>query len=254
MAMQNPAVLIADDNELNRWLLSEQIQQWTKAITLAQDGREAWQFIETEKYALIFLDMNMPYLNGLELIEKLRQEETPNRSTPAVAVTAHAQNQLHQTFAAAGFNACLIKPILLQHLKPLIERWLSDDRTNPEYYAAQIAKKTEFNLEISRSLLNRLFDEVPEYFQGVAQALHVTDYDRAWQIAHKLQGALCFYGFEDFLLLAEDLERHLANQDGTSAYKQLDSIRERFATLTTHKETILLRVMEQAARDFNTSR
>lgn len=247
--MHNGTVLIADDNELNRWLLSEQLQHWTNAITLAKDGREAWEFLQAEKYALIFLDMNMPFMSGLELIEKLRTHETFNRSTPAIAITAHAQNQLHQTFTAAGFNDCLIKPILLQHLKPLIERWLTD----PAYYAEQIVRKTEFNREISQMLLNRLFDEVPEYLTAIEHALGRLEYQQAWQVAHKLHGTFSFYGFEDFLPLAAGLEQNLLNQDGAKAEKQFRSIQKRFSSLANHKSAILTRVMEQAAQDFNDS-
>jgi CheY-like chemotaxis protein/HPt (histidine-containing phosphotransfer) domain-containing protein len=249
MTAQIFSVLIADDNELNLWLLCEQLRHWTTNITAAKDGREAWQLLQTQEYSLIFLDMNMPFWNGLELIEKIRNGDTLNRSTPAIAVTAHVHSEQHQLLIGAGFNDCLVKPVLLQHLRPAMEQWRDAANANPEYYAGQIIKKTEFDHKLSRRLLNKLFEEVPEYLLGIDQALHEQDYHQAWQISHKLHGTFSFYGFADFLPTADRLEECLLKKDGAAANRQLRAIQERFSSLLNNKAAILARVAAEATKD-----
>ncbi|MDD1622354.1 MAG: response regulator [Methylococcaceae bacterium] len=249
MTAQDFSVLIADDNELNLWLLCEQLRHWTTNISAAKDGREAWQLLKTQKYSLIFLDMNMPFWNGLELIEKLRSSETPNHSTPAIAVTAHVHSEQHQALIAAGFSDCLVKPVLLKHLKSVMEQWRDTVNAGPEYYARQILKKTVFDHELSQRLLNKLFEEAPKYLLGIDQSLQEPDYHQAWQIAHKLHGTFSFYGFADFLPMADRLEECLLKKDGIAANKQLRAMQERFSSLLDNKAAILARVAAEATKD-----
>jgi two-component system sensor histidine kinase BarA len=251
MTAQEFSVLIADDNELNRWLLCEQLRQWTTNIAAANDGQEALQLLQTQQYSLIFLDVNMPFLNGLDLIEKIRTEQTLNSLTPTIAVTAHTQSQQRQALIAAGFNDCLVKPVLLQHLKQIIQKWrILATNEAPKYYAEQIVRKTEFNQELSQLLLNKLFDEVPECLLNIADALKQPDYGQAWQIAHKLHGTFSFYGFADFLPMAETLEHHLLNREAAPANTQLLAIQEKFSGLLNNKSAILANVASTASQDF----
>lgn len=244
MTAQDFSVLIADDNELNRWLLCEQLRQWTTNITAAQEGREAWRLLQAKKYSLIFLDVNMPFLNGLDLIEKIKMDdEALNRFTPAIAVTAHTHDRQRQTLIAAGFNDCLVKPVLLQHVKQVMEQWQSSTG-EPAYYAAQIAKKTEFNLELSQLLLNKLFLDVPELLLGIAKTLQPPDCQQAWQIAHKLHGTFCFYSFADFLPMMENLEQCLLNSDIQAANTQLCEIQKKFSALLNNKAVILANIAD----------
>lgn len=251
MTAQDFSVLIADDNELNRWLLCEQLQHWTMDITAAKDGHEAWQLLQTQAYSLIFLDLNMPFLSGLELIEKLRASESINRSTSAIAVTAHAGSLQQQSIINAGFNDILVKPILLGSLRRIIEQWQPLSSIRPEYYAAQIIKKTEFNRELSQQMLNKLFDDVPENLREIDQAIQAPDYQQARQIAHKLHGTFCFYGFADFLPIADRLEQCLLNNDAM-ARTHFQAIKERFDALLNDKAAILACVVAEAAQDFDT--
>lgn len=243
MAVQDFSVLIADDNELNRWLLCEQLRLWTTEITSAAEGREAWRLLEAVKYTLIFIDLNMPFLNGLDLIAKIRTGDNINRWTPVIAVTAHSYDSLQrETLIAAGFNDCLFKPILLQNIQQIIEQWLFPSMDNPGYYAAQIVKKIGLDGELSQQLLNKLFLEVPEYLLNIAQAVQKFDYKQAWQAAHKLHGTFCFYGFNDFLPMAEILEESLLKNDTAAAKLHLWAIQIRFSELSENKAAILAKV------------
>lgn len=230
METQHFTVLIADDNELNRWVLREQLAHWTQNITEAKDGRDAWQLLQNHCYRLIFLDMNMPYFNGLTLIEKIRLEENPNRSTSVIAVTAHSDNQLSQKVLAAGFNAYLVKPVSLKHLRPIVESGFSTTEA-PAYYAKQAIEKIAFNHDVCRQLLEKLFTEVPQQLNDIEQSLQQADFEIALLTAHKLHGTFSFYGFADFLPNAAGLERELLSRNAAAANAQLQTLCRRFSSL-----------------------
>ncbi|QWF71060.1 response regulator [Methylomonas paludis] len=239
MSNQNFSVLIADDNELNSWLLTEQLSQWTDDVTVAKHGKQAWQLLQNRKYSLILLDLHMPFLSGLELIKKVRSSDSINLHTISIAISAENADVRH-ALLTAGYNDCLFKPILLENLRRILQQWLGLAGADlPAYYAAQISQKTLFKRELAEKLLNSLFTEVPENLADIQQTLQQRDYLQAWQFAHKLQGSLGFYGFLDFLPMLESLQEHLLVQEENMANITLHALQTRFARVEQHKDHIL---------------
>ncbi len=244
MVSNTLSILIADDNEMNRWLLAEQIQYWTNNIVLAQDGGEAWELLQKKLYSLVFIDVNMPVINGYELVKKVR-EGCVNRSVPLIAITAHVQSQFRHLLLADGFNDCLIKPIVLADLQRVISQWRgpTDDS---EYYAGALLQKVEYNRKLARLFLQKLFIEVPIQLSSLEQALQSQENHQAWELAHKLHGTFCFYGFEDFRALARELEQGLLEADMPKVKRQFLSITEKFSELKRIKHKLETEFSDQS--------
>ena len=237
------SILIADDNEINRWLLAEQMQEWTTDITQCQDGLEASQLLQSKSYDMIFLDVNMPFFNGFDLIKQIRDEGALNRLTPVVAVTAHAYASQRQGILAAGFNECLVKPILLKHLQVLINQWLVDSsHSEADYYARAVLDKTDSNPSLGVILLEKLFDELPDQLRSIEDALQNQQQQQAWDIAHKIHGAFCFYGFADLKPIAERLEQSLLSNDAVAAELELKLLNNSCETLLNNKASVIAKV------------
>lgn len=237
------SILIADDNDINLWLLREQLEHWTMDIALAKDGREAWQLLRQRRYALIFLDVNMPFLSGFDVVQKLRATEGPSRDTPAIAVTAHAQNQQVQRAIEAGFNECLVKPVRLYQLEQLLARWRHNHALNADYYAGQILRKAQDNRQLSRSLLVKLFAELPNCLYEIEQALQNSQFQPAWELVHKLHGTFCFYDFADCLALVESLQKALEQRDEELAHRQFGALKIKLHWLLENQHQVLLHVI-----------
>jgi CheY-like chemotaxis protein len=242
------SVLLADDNEMNRWLLSEQLQTWTDNIHCCEDGRQAWQSLLTQAFDLMLLDVNMPILDGINLIKQCRSQDNPNRATPAIAITAHAQPEMREQLLQAGFTACLIKPITLASLRQTIDECLLDACLPLDYndYAQAILQKTEFNPRLSMTLLEKLFAELPVQLNAVAEALH-SDIQNAKHIVHKLHGSFCFYGFEDIRPLVAELEQQLLDQQHEQAKSQFERLNARCTYLLAHQTQILQQISNAVA-------
>lgn len=239
MTLRELSILIADDNEMNRWLLAEQLQNWSQDITVAADGREAWQALQRQCYALVFLDVNMPGLTGFELVKKTRAASL-NQASPIIAVTAHVQSYQRHRLLDDGFNDCLIKPVVLADLQRVIAEWCGTSQTlGAEDYAGVVLEKVEHNRELGRLFLQKLFREAPVQFSALAQALHSQQRVPALEIAHKLHGSFCFYGFADFRALAEKLEKDLEAADMPAAAQQFSRLSEKFEQLIQIQSEVL---------------
>jgi len=116
-------ILVADDNSINRKLISTLLNQQGVITEEAEDGNIALQLAQSSKYDLILMDIRMPVLNGIEVTKKLRADK-PDDNIPIIALTAHALPDEQQTFIDAGMDACLTKPILEYQLLELMDEWV----------------------------------------------------------------------------------------------------------------------------------
>ncbi len=92
---------------------------------MAIHGGEALSKMKDHDYALIFMDVQMPVMDGLEATQIIRlNEQSENRSTyvPIIAMTANAEKQ---ECYEAGMNDYVFKPVTLDQLEKMIERWIS---------------------------------------------------------------------------------------------------------------------------------
>ena len=129
-----PLILLADDNELNtttlqRLLLAAGYTQ----TTVARNGREALAMIRAWRPALVLMDIQMPEMDGLEVIQILRADaDAQLAATPVIAVTALAMAGDRERCLAAGADDYLAKPLRAANLKQKLDQWLGGDRLGRE--------------------------------------------------------------------------------------------------------------------------
>jgi signal transduction histidine kinase len=111
-------VLIVDDNEINLLFLLNMLEQIGCKVDSAMDGQEALALIKQNNYDLALIDINMPVMNGLELVKRLRSQQIRLK---AVAVSAYADDDKINEALSAGFDIYLTKPIEGYQLVELIQ-------------------------------------------------------------------------------------------------------------------------------------
>ncbi|SCA63287.1 hypothetical protein SCG7109_AL_00080 [Chlamydiales bacterium SCGC AG-110-M15] len=120
-------ILIVEDNVINQVVAQEMLALFNFEIDIANDGLEAVEAIQKKHYDLIFMDMQMPHCNGLEATEKIRRiEKSLDREKPhtIIAMTANARKEDREDCIAIGMDDFLSKPIRLDSLKKIIEKYL----------------------------------------------------------------------------------------------------------------------------------
>jgi two-component system, cell cycle response regulator DivK len=114
-------ILLVEDNELNRDMLSRRLQRRGYDVVLAVDGQEAITTAETSKPDVILMDMDLPVLNGWEATRALRNNPAI-RDIPVIALTAHALPADRERAIEAGCDAYQSKPVDFPELVSKIEQ------------------------------------------------------------------------------------------------------------------------------------
>jgi two-component system, response regulator, stage 0 sporulation protein F len=108
-------LLIVDDIIMNRILLKEITSEFVRNIREAENGEQAIEILKKEKIDLIFMDIEMPVMNGLETTRYIRNNmEPPKCGTPIIALTAYNPADFFDNFKKAGFDELLTKPYSIE--------------------------------------------------------------------------------------------------------------------------------------------
>ena len=117
-------ILIVDDSSTMRRIIGNVVQQLGIAkgdFDEAEDGVVAWGLLQQNKYDVILTDWNMPNMNGLELVKKIRGEGSAHRGTPTVMITTEGGKGEVITALKAGVNNYIVKPFNAQTLKEKLD-------------------------------------------------------------------------------------------------------------------------------------
>ncbi|MBI3416189.1 MAG: response regulator [Verrucomicrobia bacterium] len=119
-------VLVVDDNPINQKVATQLLQQLGYAVKLAGNGQEALQAAERDRFDLIFMDVQMPVMDGLEAtrrIRKLPSVKSASRRLIIIAMTANAMAGDREQCLLAGMDDYLPKPVRPAALEAVIEKW-----------------------------------------------------------------------------------------------------------------------------------
>jgi len=120
-------VLLVEDNPINQAVASAMLQKMGLSVELAENGREALERYGADRdFALVFMDVQMPLMDGFEATRRLRSLEAQEglRRVPVVALTANAMTEDREACLAADMDDFLAKPMTKEALRGVLERWL----------------------------------------------------------------------------------------------------------------------------------
>jgi CheY-like chemotaxis protein len=118
-----PKILLVEDNEMNRDMLSRRLERREFEVIIAVDGEQGLRVAESEQPDLILMDMSLPVIDGWEATRRIRQDEGL-KAIPVIALTAHAMSGDRQKALDAGCNDYDTKPVDFKRLMGKINRVL----------------------------------------------------------------------------------------------------------------------------------
>jgi two-component system sensor histidine kinase/response regulator len=118
-------ILLAEDNVINQKLAVRVLENYGHEVTVAGDGRECLKALESQRFHLVLMDVQMPVLDGLAATAAIRQRSTDPEKVrlPVIAMTAHALKEDKERCLQAGMDDYLSKPLRPRELLQVIDRW-----------------------------------------------------------------------------------------------------------------------------------
>lgn len=121
-----PKILLVEDNEMNRDMLSRRLKRRGYEVLIAVDGAKGVEMTSSQTPDLILMDMSLPVMDGWEATKNIKADPA-TKSIPVIALTAHAMSGDRQKALEAGCDDYDTKPIDLSRLLTKIQSFLGDD-------------------------------------------------------------------------------------------------------------------------------
>ena len=122
-------ILIVDDNEMNLEVEAKLLEDTEVVIDKALSGKEALELTLDKKFDVILMDHLMPWMDGVECLERIRNQAGGlNRTTPVVVLTANAGSANRDLYNRAGFDGYLVKPVSGDALEKMLMKHISQDK------------------------------------------------------------------------------------------------------------------------------
>ncbi len=115
------SVLVAEDNRINQQVIERMLRSAGHAVTLVGDGEQALAALETGVFDVVLMDVNMPVMNGLDVVKLHRFATGEGEAPPFIALTADATEETRRECEEAGIAAYLTKPVDMEQLLLLID-------------------------------------------------------------------------------------------------------------------------------------
>jgi signal transduction histidine kinase/two-component SAPR family response regulator len=245
-------ILLCDDNAINQKVAAHILQQFGYQPDLVTNGREALEALDQKPYDLIFMDVMMPEVDGLEATRVIRERQKsgayphyPSR-TVIVAMTAHAMQSDRKKCLAAGMDDYLAKPFRPKDIRDIIERWgspttpaeLTQSAPAPEIAAptaeaapVEMDRLTELaggDTEKLRELVELYLQQTTQQIVQIEAAVSANKAEEVRRVAHSCAGASATLGMTRLVPLLRDLERQGAEGSLPNAAQVCQDIAREF--------------------------
>ncbi|GAO41063.1 response regulator [Flavihumibacter petaseus] len=184
-------VLVVEDNQLNRTLLTRMLEQWQIRVECVADGESAIRVLGERSCDLVLLDIQLPGMDGYDTVAAIRK--LWGRELPVIAMTAHVFAGEKEKCLAAGMNGYLSKPILEEELLETIREFGGINHFSVidlRYMHSVSAGDREYEAEVSRQFL----ELVPQELTELEASWKTGDVKRARQVAHQLKTSISVMG------------------------------------------------------------
>jgi len=220
------SILLAEDNGTNRKIISKILEYGGHRVDLAENGEEALDKLEDNRYGLIILDMNMPLMGGLDVMRIHRATSRQNPPTPVIVLTANATMEAKRACEEAGANLYMSKPVdsatLLEAISQLTlasphgdpsEREESLNKNDNSEAPPLIRDSTLRHLEILGEgqedfmpiVIHGFISETEKLLEAMRHALNHNDLDAFLELAHTVKGSAGNIGAEALHIICRDV-------------------------------------------------
>lgn len=232
-------ILVAEDNIINQKLTIRILQKMGYIADVAGNGLEALGALERQPYDVIFMDVQMPEMDGLEATRTIAQDYPADKRPKIIAMTANAMQGDREKCLEAGMDDYISKPVLVEEVQRVLERWGSIAATEKVESGPPVSADSIIDKKIIAGLramsdkdepsflseLIALFLEIsPGLINDIKQSAKMVDADNMMQAAHKLKGSSFNLGARHLADICQKIETKGRANDFSDIEPLLDGL------------------------------
>ena len=238
-------VLLAEDNIANQELVRQVLMMRGHSVSVAANGKEALALLNTDLFDLILMDIQMPVMDGIQTLQKIREDELKagNKHIPVIAVTAHAFESDRERFLNMGFDGYLAKPFSITDLAKLVEEKASRLSCVSNASALQTQEKhgtseslpvnidealqrLEGDRDIFTKILSLYLQETPGLIVSLEHALRKQSATDTERFAHSIKSVSANIGARGMAEVASEIERMARGGSLGAAFGHLEKLKQ----------------------------
>ena len=225
-------IMVAEDTPVNQVLISRTLEKMGHTVTIANTGRECLDFLKTQSFHLIFMDVQMPEMDGLTATRAIRvQEKETGSHIPIVAMTAHTMKGDRERCLESGMDDYLAKPVssreiadAIKRIFPLSPAAAAPSSRSDRWTVARALEQVEGDEKLLHEVIAIFVDEAPKLLAKLRQAIASRDIELLERTAHNLKGQLAYLGVTVAAQKSRELEDSGQRGDLPHARRIIDEV------------------------------
>jgi two-component system sensor histidine kinase BarA len=216
----------------------------------AYTGRDALDLATKFSFDIIFMDIELPDIDGYEATKLIRELEDESKRVPIVALTAHDIVEEKSKLLLAGMDDVLEKPLTTKHISIILDRWVIGTQSNtvdltrieqtknteekpqteqPESSPVNLSESLSLaknDKSLAKDMLTMLLNNLAKERNKVNNCALEADLQTMYETIHKLYGACCYCGVPRLRAITKIIDRSLKNRDETDLIENLKEFYE----------------------------
>ena len=224
---QNLSILVVEDNNVNREVLGDMLKGLGHSVSRATNGVEALDCANIQSFDIIFMDINMPVMDGIETTHRIRADSKLNSKACIVGLTAHGSDEFGEEAQQAGMDNFFTKPIRLEALRKIISDIVSNDQfaVIDEFSPVLTELFETLGREKVLRIGEKFFEELDVFIQQSIDGVFAEDHVALVEATHKMKGAAVLLGQNVLETPLDQLECHTLEGDVTDLTNSIQSLR-----------------------------
>ena len=207
-------LLLVEDNEINRKIIKKMLGKYNMECDTAIDGAEAIAILKKQDYDIVFMDCQMPVMDGYVTTKEIRESEGKEKHTIIIALTANAMEEDRTKCIKAGMDDYISKPIDFNVLLGLIEKYSKKNEEKMEHsdvladYLEVFIYETGLDREDAEEIFEDFKNYLPDIISKMDNALENEELETLANLAHQLKGSSGNLRIKEIFRLTNLLKEH----------------------------------------------
>jgi signal transduction histidine kinase/response regulator of citrate/malate metabolism len=224
-------VLLVEDNQVNQLLMKKILEQMGIYAQIAENGKAAVEAINQNDFDLIFLDIQMPVMDGYKTISIIRNQL--NKKTPVIAMTAYAMPGEKEKCIKNGMDDYIAKPVDMDLLRGLLVKYLGSENKQHSQNASETANSQfDYLLQLTggdkllaNKIIKEIKDQVPDIIAQFRLMQQTTDFSAISSLCHYMISTFSPLGPDSGIMQAIKKLQHIPHENFQSGdFKEIINI------------------------------